>query len=417
MSYFRFFISHKRILSLGMLLTFSSSFGQTFLVSLFVPQFLGEFRLSHGEFGFLYSGATLLAAAFLPFFGSLLDRTHLRIYAPAVAAGLALSALTVGLSGGVLSLFVGLFGLRLTGQGLMTHTALTSMARDFTAFRGKALAVANTGFPVGEAVLPIVIASLLPWAGWRASWTVVFGFVVLALIPTMLWLLEPRTRGSGSTASETSNPAPPGVRSRSALLGDPRFYALVPAALILPFVMTGLFLYQLELADLKGWSEMIMASAFVGFAAGRVTLSLVAGPSVDRWGASRLYPVYLLPLGLAVLGVAGLSAPWVPVGCFFLAGATQGMGGVVKSALWAEVYGTESLGTVRSLITSLMVFATASSPAVFGWLLDQGFSVSGVLLGTLFPILASMASAWWICGDLRKGRGGASVLQSAESGG
>lgn len=416
MSYIPFFLSHKRILSLGILLTFSSSFGQTFLVSLFVPQFLGEFRLSHGEFGFLYSGATLLAAASLPYFGSLLDRTHLCIYAPAVAAGLALSALTVGLAGGVLVLFVGLYGLRLTGQGLMTHTALTSMARDFTAFRGKALAIANTGFPLGEAVFPIVIASLLPLAGWRVSWTIVFGFVVLALIPTMLWLLGTARRAPGSEARRAGNPAPPRVRIRKALLRDPRFYALVPAALVLPFVMTGLFLYQLELAHVKGWSEMIMASAFMGFAAGRVTLSLAAGPWVDRLGASRLYPAYLLPLGLAILGVAVLSASWVPVACFFLAGATQGIGGVVKSALWAEVYGTEFLGTVRSLITSLMVFATASSPAAFGWLLDQGFSVSGVLLGTLFPILASMVSAWWTCNGLSKGLRGTAVLQSVETG-
>ena len=57
----------------GFLLTYFSSFGQTFFVSASIAEWQAAFDLSHGEFGRLYMFATLASAVCLPFLGRLVD--------------------------------------------------------------------------------------------------------------------------------------------------------------------------------------------------------------------------------------------------------------------------------------------------------------------------------------------------------
>lgn len=145
MAYFRFFLTHPRVLSFGALLTLFSSFGQTFLISIFVPRLLEEFALNTAQFSALYAGATLTSAASLPFFGRLIDRVTLRAFSLAVGLGLVASCFTMALAPNVVVRFIAILGLRLTGQGLLSLTASTTMARVFTEGRGKALSVSSLG--------------------------------------------------------------------------------------------------------------------------------------------------------------------------------------------------------------------------------------------------------------------------------
>lgn len=88
MAYLRFFFTHPRVLSFGVLLTLFSSFGQTFLISIFVPQLLETFNLTTAQFGALYASATLLSASSLAYFGRLIDRITLRTFSLSVGVGL-----------------------------------------------------------------------------------------------------------------------------------------------------------------------------------------------------------------------------------------------------------------------------------------------------------------------------------------
>ncbi|MDR8393013.1 hypothetical protein NC796_17790 [Aliifodinibius sp. S!AR15-10] len=93
MSYLTFVLKERRLLSFGLSFTFFSSFGQTFLISLFVPYFLQDFQLSNAGFGSLYSGATLVSAAVLPWLGKWIDHIPLRLYSTFVAIGLIVASL------------------------------------------------------------------------------------------------------------------------------------------------------------------------------------------------------------------------------------------------------------------------------------------------------------------------------------
>lgn len=204
--------TNPRILSFGILLTLFSSFGQTFLISVFVPRFLESFALNTAQFGTLYAAATLTSASCLPYFGRLLDRVPLRRFSPAVGLGLAASCLTLAFAPNVALLFAAIVGLRLTGQGLLGLTASTTMARVFARDRGRALSVTGIGYPLGEGLLPLGVVILIHAVGWRVSWGVLGAVVVLLLLPIMSWLLRhvpDRSTGlAGQCPSRIRQPCP-----------------------------------------------------------------------------------------------------------------------------------------------------------------------------------------------------------------
>lgn len=378
MAYFRFFLTHPRVLSFGVLLTLFSSFGQTFLISIFVPRLLEEFTLNTAQFGALYAGATLTSAVSLPFFGRLMDRITLRAFSLAVGLGLALACFAMALAPNVAVLFIAILGLRLTGQGLLSLTASTTMARVFTEGRGKALSVSGLGYPLGEGLLPMLIVLLIHAAGWRLSWAILGGIIAAVLLPSTVSLLrdvEPlhQREIAGHKAS----------CSRPRLWRDPKFYLLLPGNLFIPCVLTALFLYQLPLAQYRGWSAGTMASAFVGFAVARMAASLAIGPVIDRWGAMHLFPVILLPVSAGLLALSLGSAPGIAFLYLILAGISQGIASPMMTALWAEVYGVESLGTTKGTVATFGIFATALGPLLLGALLKAGVS-----FGVIVPLCA-----------------------------
>lgn len=389
------------LLGFGLSLTFLSSFGQTFLVSLFVPSFQDAFSLSRGEFGALYSAATLASAAFLPWAGAGIDRVRLTRFSVGVVLLMALSAGILALAWSPWVLLIGLIGVRLGGQGLSSHTALTAMARYHEAARGRALAISGLGFPIGEAILPLLASVAIGAVGWRLTWGIVAAISVVAFAPSVVLLLR-RSGVEVDPRELVTEPVGGGAPSwsRRDVLRDPRFIGILPAALMSPFWMTGLFLYQTTIADRKGWSITLIASAFLAYALARVLGALATGGLIDRFSAARVFPLSLLPMAGALLLVLGSDA--VPVAYLYMTGLglSVGMGTTVKPALWAELYGVEHLGAIKSLMGTLMVVSTAGSPVLLGVLLDRGLSLDLLLSAGAVTSALGAGGAWLA---LRKG--------------
>jgi sugar phosphate permease len=121
------------------------SFGQTFFIALFGGHLREVFDLSNGSLGTAYAAGTFASALTLQRVGRWIDWAGLRRFSMAVglllAGACALMAVNTTLAGLVLSFYL----LRLGGQGLMVHTAMTATARAFSRERGTALALANLG--------------------------------------------------------------------------------------------------------------------------------------------------------------------------------------------------------------------------------------------------------------------------------
>jgi MFS family permease len=371
-----FFRSHARLLLAGMVLTFSSTFGQTYFIALFAGFFRSEFGLSHGDYGGLYMVATLGSAATLIYAGTLADRITAARLGGAVLLGLSAVCAAVSLIPAWWALLPAFYGLRLFGQGMTTHVAFTAMAKWFDAHRGRAISIAALGHPIAEGILPVLAVGVIALIGWRLTWVACAVFLVVVSLPLLGWLL----RGAGLEPVE-----PPSARSgrqntmrqwnRRDVLGDPLFYAILLGVLAPPFIGTGVFFHQVHIVEVKGWSLPAFAAGFPVHAATTILFGLVCGWLTDRWGARRLLPVYLVPMmaGLAVLAF-GVHPLWIFV-YMVLSGITQGAGTVFLGALWVELYGRENLGSIRSVVFAGMVFASALSPYVMGALIDIGVRV------------------------------------------
>ena len=111
------------------LLTVFSSFGQTFFISQFSKQIRTTFELSDGDFGLLYMAATLASAITLIWLGKVVDRFPVAKVSAAITVCLTIACCVMSLANSIVMLFVALYGLRLFGQGMMTHTSQTAIGK------------------------------------------------------------------------------------------------------------------------------------------------------------------------------------------------------------------------------------------------------------------------------------------------
>jgi len=73
-----------------------------------------------------------------------------------------------------------------------------------------------------------------------------------------------------------------------------------------------------------------------------------------------------------------------------LIGISNGLANVLGSSTWAEIYGVKFIGSIKALTTSLMVFSTAFGTALFGFLIDRGFSIEQIAIVSFIYILISL---------------------------
>jgi len=390
-SYIPFIRANARFLAFGFLTAAFSSFGQTFFIGLFGAEIRNAFELSHGGFGTIYLLGTVASAVTMVWTGRLIDRFDLRRFTVAVCAGLVAACFVMGAASTILVLGVAIYMLRLTGQGLMSHIAITAMARYFEIGRGKAISLASMGHPAGEAVLPVITVGVIALLGWRTTWFGVGIVLGLVLIPLVLLLLkghDERHRRYVETRESMDASLRDGDWTLSAVVRDPRFAMIVPGLMAPSFIITGFFFHQAQLVESKGWSMTWFATTFVAYAAATVISSFLAGPVVDRMGALRVMPFFLLPMGCALLFLAGVDAPWAALAFMVIAAMTTGAGHPITGAVWAEAYGVTHLGAIRSLHHALMVFSTALSPAAMGLLMDGGVTLETIALLCVAWVLA-----------------------------
>lgn len=382
-AYLRFIAANRRLMAFGFFGAFSSSFGQTYFIGVFGPSVQSEFDLSHTAWGTIYMLGTLASAVLLPWTGKQIDRVDLARYTTMVCALAVVACATTSLVAGAITLAVAIMLLRQSGQGLMSHIALTSMARYFDSGRGRAIAVATLGFAAGEAVLPFLAVLAIGAVGWRWTYAVTGLAVGVALLPVLLWLLRGHAeRHRAHQARLAVADGEPGRSSwtRAQMLRDPRFYLLLPGVFAPSLILTAMFFHHLNVADAKGWSHAWITGSYVMYAAATVLTSLAAGRLVDRFGALRIVPYMLVPLFCAMLVLASFDDAWAAWPYLVLAGVGTGVAHTVVSAMWAELYGVAHLGAIRSLGAALGVFASALGPVTMGGLMDAGASVEQVCL-------------------------------------
>ncbi|NOZ31567.1 MAG: MFS transporter [Alphaproteobacteria bacterium] len=393
----------------GYVMIFSTMAGQTIFIAQFNTVLREAFNLSDGQFGALYTIATLASSVVLVWAGVLADRWAARTLALWCIVGLASMALLMSVVGHVAILGLALFGLRFFGQGMLSHVALTTMSRWFNRYRGRALAISQLGLPTGQAFLPLAVTLAIATVGWRQVWAGTALLLVLGMVPLIALLLANPPDGRKAKARGEINPDGGAEKNltgaswtRRQVLRDPLFYLIIPGMLASPAIGTLYVFHQASLIALKGWDLTVFTALYPVFAATAVATSLFTGMLIDRIGAWRLLWVILLPLLLSSMVVASLGGVTAIVLLLGLLGMSMGMSAPVLGAVWAELYGTTHLGAIRALVTSGMVFASAVGPGLAGVLLDLGveldiqaiyYSAYSVACGVIYIVIRGRLAA------------------------
>ncbi len=367
-------------LAAGGLLTFLSSFGQTFFISIFAGEIRSEFGLSHGAWGGLYSLGTAASAVAMIWTGALTDQFRVRALGPVVLFGLAAACSLMAVNSIIWLLPLVIFFLRLFGQGMSSHLAVVAMARWFIATRGRALSIATLGFAIGEATLPIVFVALMAVVDWHLLWLVAAGVSLLGIPILMILLRQERTPQSMAREVSAAGMQARHWTRKEALL-HPLFWAMVPAILGPSAFNTAFFFHQVHFAEIKGWEHLQLVSYFPFYTGMAIAAMVLSGWALDRLGTARLMPFYQLPMVISFLAFSMADGPGGAfVGFLFLA-LTSGANATLPNAFWAEFYGTAHIGAIKAMAAAVMVLGSAIGPGVTGLLIDMGLGLEQQFFG------------------------------------
>ncbi len=397
----KIFRTEWQLLLFGFLLSFWSAPGQTFFISLFGGAIREELSLSHGQFGGIYSLATLLSAIAIVYTGTLVDRVDLKKFSIAIVIGSFIGCLLISFSHGAVLLLLSIFLTRHIGQGLNTLTSVTSMVRYLEPIKGKATAISQTGYSLSEAILPSIIISLILWLGWRVTWQITAVTMLMIMIPSIFYLLrnhDIRHTNYLKQLEDVENTERTYTRrqwTRSQVLRDKRFYMFLPALLAHAILFTGFIFHQIHLIESKGWSLWFWGVLFSVYATVAFLFSLYAGHLIDKYGAARLIAISPLPLGLGLLLLSASSHTLAAVCFMLLLGLSSGFVNTLSGPFYSELYGNKHLASIKSLSTSMMVFSSSLSPFLLGWFFDQGVSVETLTFGgAIYVVMASLLALY-----------------------
>lgn len=391
--YLRFLRENAAFLSAGLLICFTSSYGQTFFISLFAGEIMRDFGLSDGEWGLVYTVATTTSAIAMVFVGGLTDRVRVRHLAMGAAVGLALACVAMATVSGAVALTVTVLALRLFGQGAMSHIAAVAMSRWFVATRGKALSISSMGFALGQAALPIAFVAMLARLDWRLLWLVAACLVMVSM-PVILRLLRAE-RTPQSLAADAPAPGMEGRHwTRSAMLRHWLFWLLIPLLLGPPAFGTALFFHQVHLTAVKGWALLDYVALMPLLTVVSVATTFASGAVLDRVGTGRLIAVYLVPFALAFLLIGWAETLIGALVGLMVLGLGTGAQATVPTAFWAEYYGTRHLGSIKALAVGIMVFGSAIGPGLTGALIDRGYDFPAQMpaIALYFGVSAGLAA-------------------------
>ena len=384
---------NKKVLLFGFIFTFFSSFGQSFFLGLFNPSIRNELNITHGQFGSIYAAATICSSLLLIWFGKKIDDIKLINYSLIVIGFLLFSSLFFSFIVNIYLLFIAIFLMRFSGQGLMSHTSSTTVSRYFNKRRGRALSGIWFGLSSAEFILPFLIVFLLNIFSWRTIWHFI-SLVIFIILPIFVFYtiknITIESRETLETKSNKEETKDTKSWKRSEVLKDFKFYIISLNMLAMPWIATGVFIYQSFISESKFWDSYIIPKSFMIYSITSILTLIYSGFLVDKFTSRKLVPLMNIPLLLGLFVLYYFNYSFSAYILFGMMGISNGLANILGSSTWAEIYGVRYLGGIRALTTAFMVFSTAFGTAFFGFLIDKGFTIENIALISIIYISVSL---------------------------
>ena len=369
---------NKKVIIFGFIFTFFSSFGQSFFLGLFNAPIRNELGITHGQFGNIYATATIFSSLLLIWVGKKIDEYQIIYYSFFVILLLFFSSLFFSFINSIILLSIGIFLMRFSGQGLMSHTSTTTISRFFEKSRGKALSAIWFGLSSAEFILPVLITYLFVIYSWRSVWQGIAIIVIIFLPFVVLNTIKQIKLDSREKDLDPKKNLKIKSWRRREVIKDYRFYIVSLNMLAMPWIATGVFVYQSFISDSKMWNIYTIPKAFMVYSLASIITLFFSGFLVDKFTSRKLIPIMNIPLLIAMFVLFYYQHEMSAFVFLGLVGISNGLANVLGSSTWAEIYGVKFIGSIKALTTAFMVFSTAFGTAVFGLMIDNGFSIENI---------------------------------------
>ena len=387
-----FFLNDPKMLIYGFMIIFFGSYGQTFFIALFNDDIKNYYSLTDGQFGLIYALSTTLSSLLLINVAKLIDFIDLRIYSIIITTGLIITCISIYiLPFNIFYLVIIILSLRFFGQGAMTHAGITSLTRYFGKDRGKAISFGNLGGMLGVMFLPIIVVYFKNFFSFREIW--LFSSISLVIFLPILYIILNNQKQRQKKFKESIQ----GSFKKWKIIDvikNKKFLTYLPITTFFSFIGTGLMFHQIFIFSQKGWTIDMLGVGFIFLGGFSILGLIIGGPLIDMLNPQKAILYLLLPIFLAILILLAFDSFIFLLIYMSLYGFNLGISSPFTGSLWAEIFGLESLGTVKALFHALVVFASALSPVVFGYVIDWGYglgmisliSLVMIILATILPI-------------------------------
>jgi predicted MFS family arabinose efflux permease len=381
---------NKKVIIFGFIFTFFSSFGQSFFLGLFNAPIRDELGISHGQFGSIYASATICSSLLLIWVGKKIDDYRILNYSFFIVILLFASTLFFSFINSVYFLAVAIFLMRLSGQGLMSHASTTTISRFFEKSRGKALSTIWFGLSTAEFILPVLVTYFFLIYSWRTVWQGIAILIILLLPFVILNTIKSINLDSREVDNNTKLKKIK-IKSwrRRDVIKDYRFYIVSLNMLSMPWIATGIFVYQSFISESKMWAVYTIPKAFMVYSITSIVTLFLSGFLVDKFTGRKLILFMNIPLLLSMFVLFQFNHEVFAYIFLGLIGVSNGLANILGSSTWAEIYGVKYIGSIKALTTAFMVFSTAFGTALFGLLIDNGFTIENIaFVGGVYIIIS-----------------------------
>jgi cyanate permease len=363
--------------------------GQTMGMAVFTDKFIETLGLSRTQLAMAYFFGTVGSALFLTRAGRYYDQFGARtmIVISSIALGVVVGLISVMdyLSNWFAALLdaplawvsfplilLGYFGVRFSGQGVLTSASRNVLLFWFEKRRGLVSGIRGVFVSLGFSIAPLVIAMMIATFGWRgALWSMAAAVGILfALLALILVRDSPEACGLLPDGAHADDPvdedvAPDIAATVAQARVDPIFWIHAMGLAIHALFGTAVTFHIVSIFNEAGRTSEEAFGYFLPSAIVSLSVNLFASWLADFSPLKPFLIIMLCAFSVAAIGLINLQTDtgyWMLVAGF---GAGGGLWGVLSNLAFVRYFGRKHLGEISGLNMSITVFASAIGPVLF----------------------------------------------------
>lgn len=381
--------------------------GQTMGVSTFTDYLLENIHINRNQLSIAYMIGTIASSLILTYAGKMYDKFGARWVGMAVSIVLSLVLVLLSQSDRIIHLFISdnnsgfyagfamavlmllFFGLRFSGQGVLTMVSRNMLMKWFIIRRGWVNGISSVFVALGFSMAPLTFDMLIQGTSWRIAWLLMATFIGIffTLFVFLFFRDNPEDLGMlpdgeihGNKKSDVTIKAFKQFTLAEARKTLSFWLFAIPLALYALYI-TGFTFHLVSIFENVGLSREKALSIFIPISAISVVISLGGGYVSDRIRLKYLLILILLGQIIALVSLGNLNDGIFYYGFIIGNGIVSGLYNVLMAVTWPRFYGRENLGRITGFIMSLIVFASALGPILFSFSSTQLGSYSYAFLG------------------------------------